>query len=196
MDWNRKRFSAAGSFALAICITTVATQLSANTEPDPPLHPEGTLKLASRVLVAGTEIELEGKEFQDGAALKIFLVGLAGRIELTAVTADSVGEFTTTLSIPDDLEAGGYRLVAVADDGDEVATLNVEIRPAESTMTASNDDVEDDDLGNEEHSEGTEPSARHMELDRAQSPLVRGGAIVGIILALAAGGMLLRTARV
>ena len=100
------------------------------------------------------------------------------------VTADSVGGFMQSFDVPTGLGLGGYRLIAMASDGDEVASLNVEIlaAPAEAS------DHMDTPGG---HDEG-EPSDEHMEVDRAGNPLVMGGAVVGVVLALGAGMLLIR----
>jgi hypothetical protein len=105
-------------------------------------------------------------------------------MSLRAVTADSVGGFSAAVEIPADLEMGSYRLVAVAADGDEVATLNVElVAPAEQPIVAE--------------AEREEPvaTAEPLSLNRATSPWVTGGAAAGILIALVTGGLLIRQPR-
>ncbi len=93
-------------------------------------HPEGTLKLAERQLVAGSTVPIRGEQFADHGKLELLLVGVAGRFRLGDVTADSVGGFAKSFDIPADIELGTYRLVAIATDDDEVASLNVEVLAA------------------------------------------------------------------
>ncbi len=140
----------------------------------PPPHPEGVLKLSDRHLVQGSTVRIGGEKFSRNGNLDLVLVGVAGRFTLGKVTADSVGGFESSFEIPADLEVGSYRLVAIASDGDEVASLNVDL------------------LGQPEAEPTDGSSAEPLAVDRAGRPWVTGGAVVGIVLALVAGGMLLR----
>ena len=147
------------------------------------VHEEGTLKVADRSFVPGSTVQIGGEKFSRGGKLDLVLVGVAGRFLVGEVTADSAGGFSASFEVPMDIAVGAYRLVAIATDGDEVATVNVNMLAAPPAP---------EDHGQSEDHEGAEASAEPLSLDRAHSPLVRGGAIVGIVLALAAGGMLLR----
>lgn len=161
-------------------------------------HPEGTLKLAERQLVAGSTVPIGGEKFAEHGKLELFLVGVAGRFSLGDVTADSVGGFAKSFGIPTDLVLGAYRLVAIATDGDEVASLNVELL-AEAPSSDEGAGHAEDDSGHVEdghaHDAGPAedaPTDEPLILERAGSPWVRGGAVVGIIIALVGGGLLLR----
>lgn len=140
----------------------------------PPVHPEGVLRLSDRHLIQGSTVQIGGEKFSENGSLDLVLVGVAGRFTLGRVTADSVGGFESSLEIPADLEVGSYRLVAIASDGDEVASLNVDL------------------LGQPEAELTDGSSAEPLAVGRAGRPWVTGGAVVGIVLALVAGGMLLR----
>ncbi len=147
------------------------------------VHPEGALRVANPQFVPGSTVQVGGEKFAGGGKLELVLVGVAGRFRLGQVTTDSVGGFSESFEVPMDVEVGSYRLVAIATDGDEVAAFNVDLlaAPAESQ--------EHGDSQSEHH----EASAEELALDRAPRPWVKGGAIVGIVLALAAGGILLRS---
>jgi len=125
--------------------------------------------------------------------LRLLLVGVAGRFQLGEVTADGVGGFAESLEVPANLALGAYRLVAIATDDDEVASLNVELLAA-----APDADEEHEHAGEAnhpddgEHTDAAEPTDEPLSLDRAGSPLVTGGAVVAILLALVTGGLLLR----
>ncbi len=144
-------------------------------------HEEGTLKLADRRLAPGTSIQIMGEKFARGSRLKLALVGVAGRFELGEVETDTAGAFTKSFDLATDLTAGSYRLVAIAPDGDEAASLTVEVlvaaQPAEEASMPN---------------AGRPPTAEPLALDRAGSPWVTGGAVVGIIFAFVLGGFLLR----
>ena len=147
------------------------------------VHEEGTLKVADRSFVPGSTVQIGGEKFSRGGKLELVLVGVVGRFAVGEVTADSVGGFSAAFEVPMDVEVGAYRLVAIATDGDEVATLNVRMLVAPAAP---------EEYGQAEDHEEAEASAEPLSLDRATSPFVRGGTIVGIVLALAVGGMLLR----
>ncbi len=186
-SWPGRAF-AVGSL-VAVITSIPATAIAA----DAIRHPEGTLKLAERQLVAGSTVPIRGEQFAEHGKLELLLVGVAGRFRLGDVTADSVGGFAKSFDIPADIELGTYRLVAIATDEDEVASLNVELLAA--VPNADEDPGHAEGAGHSEdgeHVENAEPTDEPLTLDRAGSPWVRGGAVVGIIIALVGGGMLLR----
>jgi hypothetical protein len=160
-------------------------------------HPEGTLKLTERQFVAGSMIPIGGEKFAKHGKLKLLLVGVAGRFPVGDATADSVGAFSESFGIPADIEPGAYRLIAVAVDGDEVASLNVELlaespAPDEGSALSEDDTAHPDDGHHDVEFAEESPTAEPLTLDRAASPWIRGGAVVGIIIALVSGGLLLR----
>ncbi len=146
------------------------------------VHPEGALKVPNPHFVPGSTVRVGGEQFAGGGKLELVLVGVAGRFRLGEVTTDSVGGFAESFEVPMDVEVGSYRLVAIATDGDEVATFNVDMLAAPAEPQKDGDS----------RSEDQEASAEELALDRAPRPWVKGGAIVGIVLALALGGVLLR----
>ena len=117
------------------------------------------------------------------ARLALTMEGMAGRVALGKVTADSAGAFTASLHVPADLALGTYRLVARAGDGDEVASLDVEVVAGAAAAAPA-----------DAHA-GHAPSAAPLALARARSPWVTGGALAAIVLALAGGVVLLRRPR-
>ncbi len=174
--------------SLVAVITSIPTTAIA---ADDLRHPEGTLKLAERQLVAGSTVPIRGEMFAEHGKLELFLVGVAGRFPLGDVTADSVGGFNKSFDIPADIEVGTYRLIAIATDDDEVASLNVELLAAPLDADEENGHAEDGHLHDTE-SAADAPTDEPLILERAGSPWVRGGAVVGIIIALVGGGLLLR----
>ncbi len=191
--WPGRAF-AVGSL-MAVMITSIsATAIAA----DALRHPEGTLRLAKRQLVAGSAVPIRGEMFAEHGKLELFLVGVAGRFPLGDVTADSVGGFNKSFDIPADIEVGTYRLIAIATDDDEVASLNVELLAEAPSSDEGAGHAEDDgghvEDGPSHDAESAEdaPTDEPLILERAGSPWVRGGAVVGIIIALVGGGLLLR----
>lgn len=161
----------------------LAGAIAARPASGAPVHEKGVLKLANRTVAAGDSVALAGEKFTRNAALKLVLVGVAGRFELGDARTDSAGRFERALLVPADLKAGPYRLVAVATDGDEVASLDVTIVEVVEAAEHAGHDMT------------AEPSHEPLALERARSPWVTGGAWVGIALALVAGVALLRRPR-
>ena len=143
-------------------------------------HENGVLRLASRQLVAGDSARVLGEKFARRNALTLFLSGVRGRIRLQEVHADSGGRFGAMLHVPSDIAPGGYRLIAIASDGDEVASLDVEVVSARPAVSAAS------------HHESEMPGAVGLALTRARSPWVTGGAVLAIALSLIGGALLLR----
>lgn len=154
-------------------------------------HEQGVLKPASRALTAGDSLPLAGEKFSKNATLKLLLVGVGGRVGLGEVRTDTKGGFTTRLLVPSGVARGAYRLVALATDGDEVAGLDVTV----NALAAGEHTGAGEHAQHERAAGPDEPSAEPLALERARSPLVTGGAVGGIVLALALAGVLLRPRR-
>ena len=165
---------AAATLGLALA---VATSLAA-------VHEEGVLKLASRALVAGDSLPVKGEKFTKRSPLTLALAGMAGRLSLGTLQTDSTGALTAIVLVPRDAAAGSYRLVAIAEDGDEVASLDVTVSAAAATDHAA--------MPSHEGMEMDEPSSEPLALDRARSPLVTWSVVTGIGLAVVGGVVLLR----
>jgi hypothetical protein len=144
-------------------------------------HDKGVLKLANRRLVAGGSVQLVGEKFPKASKLVLLISGAAGRTQLAEVRTDTTGAFRAAPLMPAHLAPGAYRLVVLADDGDEVAGVDVEVVAAVADQHPAG------------HGEGSpEPSAEPLALERARSPWVTGGAWAVVIATFAAGGLLLR----
>ncbi len=186
-NWIRQALISSSLAAL------VATVPAAAIASDAMVHPEGTLKLASRQLVSGSTVQIGGEMFAERGKLQLLLVGVAGRFQLGEVTADSVGGFAESFEVPANLALGAYRLVAIATDEDEVASLNVQLLAAAPEAAEENGHGEAANHSEDgEHAEAAEPTDEPLSLDRAGNPLVTGGAVVAILFALVTGGLLLR----
>jgi hypothetical protein len=153
-------------------------------------HGKGRLKLGSNRLTAGGTVELTGTEFAKNELFAVLLVGAAGRTRVGEVRADSAGKFTITITLPADVAPGSYRIAMEASDDDLVATADVQV--AAGTAVAADDHPHDDGAAHEHSGEDAAPSTEPLALERARSPVVTGGALAGIIAALAVGTLLLR----
>lgn len=150
------------------------------------LHGGGKLKLASKHLMVNAAFELTGTEFAKKEPFTILLVGAAGRIKLGEVKADTAGKFKLMVTIPAGTRPGSYRLMLEASDDDEASTTDVMVMADEGMVAVAGER----DAG--QHDDMDMPSHEPLQLDRARSPLVTGGAITSIVLMLAVGGFLLR----
>ena len=175
MTWTMMKRMMLATVAAVLAMGVFSSKLVA--------HEDGVLKLTNKTFPAGQYVRLTGEKFQKNSKLMLVLFGMRGRIELAEITVDSAGAFTDSLEIPADVAPGSWRLIAVATDGDEVATLDVEVLPA---MTVPEEMPEDHPM------DDAEPSHEPLALDRARNPLVTGTVIGGIGLALLLGGVLLR----
>jgi hypothetical protein len=149
-------------------------------------HEKGILKPATRTLTAGDTLAVVGEKLPKRERITLRLVGVGGRIALDTVQADSAGAFAARVLVPGSVPPGAYRLVAVADDGDEVATLDVTVVAAAPAADHAAMDHADEALA------AAEPSADPLVLDRARSAAVTWSAVGAIVLALGLGGALLR----
>jgi hypothetical protein len=150
-------------------------------------HGKGRLKLGSQRLTPGGTVELTGSEFAKSESFAILLVGAAGRTRLGEVRSNDSGRFTITVTLPATLEPGSYRIAMEASDKDLVATADVQV--TETHMAAGHAHAEGTD--DHAHADAT-PSTEPLALDRARTPVVMGGAVATIVIALIAGGVLLR----
>lgn len=162
-------------------VTGLAVALLSLLAPQIDGHEKGVLKLATRQLVPGDSVRFTGERFGRRAALKIELVGIGGRTQLAEVRTDSVGSLLGALAVPAILAPGSYCIVAIAADGDEVASVDVSVVAARASAPMSSHVPEEN-----------APTARPLVLARARSPLVTGGALAIIALTFVGGAMLLR----
>lgn len=153
-------------------------------------HEEGVLQPATKQWVAGATVQVRGKQFDKHADLALVLVGTRGQIRLRMVRTDSAGGFVADLTIPAATTAGDYRLVAIAGDGDRVAS--VEIAVMETAPLAP--PGEDQHTGHDEAGMAM-PTAEPLELVRARSRVMTGAAVLFIVAAILGSGLLLRRPR-
>ena len=125
-------------------------------------------------------LALAGEHFGSQAVLRMELAGTVGRTRLVELRTDRQGGFRRTILAPTAVPPDSYRLIAVAADGDEIASVDVTVvEPG----TAS--------APNQARQEGS-PTARPLSLIRPKSPWVTGGALAMVALAFVGGVLLLR----
>lgn len=147
-------------------------------------HGEATLESPSSSVAAGGSLTLNGAGFAPGQVHRLVLRGSLEEHELGGVTPEADSTFTAQLSIPADARPGQFRLVAVAPDGDEVATLEMPVRAAERTSGAS-------EGGHGEVASGSPASsaprarADEIRIERSRAGLEWG--VIGLLIGLSGG---------
>jgi hypothetical protein len=169
--WFRQ--SVPSGLTTALLITAVGTAAA---------HEKGILRPATREFPVGGTVRIAGEKFTQRSTLDLIIAGTHGRFRLTQVRTDSTGGFTAEVDVPANATQGAYRLLAIAADGDEVATLEIAVIAPLATTEPM-----------EEHGEhdGT-PSGEPLSLQRARSGPVTGGTAAAIGIALVLAAVLLR----
>jgi hypothetical protein len=145
-------------------------------------HEKGVLRVAAREVAVGDTLAIAGEKFGRLLRLTLAIEGTAGRWEIATLETDSSGAFRVALPVPEPVTPGGYRLVAIAPDGDRVAGVDLVVNERVVGRAVVSP------AGHADH----EPSAEPLRLDRARDPLVTGGVLAVAGLALVAGVLLLR----
>lgn len=154
--------------------------------PAPPgaVHGEATLEASATSVAAGGSLTLRGALFVPGEAHRLVLRGTLDDHELGTVTAGADSTFTRELTIPAGVRPGNYRLVAVAPDGDEVATLDLpvlEARPAASDPGEATPAAE----GTAPAAPSSEARADELSIERSRAGVEWG--VIGLLIGLAGG---------
>lgn len=171
---------AAASFAFAT-----------GTETEP-AHPRGTLKVATLSPRAGDSLEVTGRQFAAGDIITLALIGVSGRLVLGEAPTDTAGAFRRSFLIPSSAKPGAWRLAAEAIDGDEVASLDVNVVSA--TAAGPTAHVMPNGMKMDMKMDAA-PTGAPLELSRARSGIVTGVAWALIIMCAFAGAVLLRAPR-
>lgn len=90
-------------------------------------HGDAVLEADRSSVAPGENVALEGTDFDGGDEHRLRLLGSLDEHDLGTVRADSTGRFTRRVTVPPDARAGRYRLVALAGDGDEVASVRLKV---------------------------------------------------------------------
>ncbi len=147
------------------------------------VHPTAVLKSPTSAIEAGAKLELRGEEFVAGEAATLLLRGPLAEYELRDITPAADGTFQIDLAIPGDVRPGQYRLVALASDGDLVASLDLTVLTA---SPASHDEGEDAAEDGQNEMGGMAASAEELPIERSRAGIEWG--LIGLLIGLAGGG--------
>lgn len=151
-------------------------------------HGEATLRSSSASVAAGGAITLSGAGFAPGQAHRLLLRSTLEDYELRSVTATADSTFTVEVPIPAQLRSGQYRIVAVAPDGDEVATLDLPVLTAATPQSAGGhaEGAEHEDASGEGNAApGPEARADEIVIERSRAGVE--WAFLGLVIGLAGG---------
>lgn len=174
------RFHTASRALRRLLMATALSTVALGTPASASVHPEATLKSPLTSVAAGAALPLQGEEFLPGDAVQLVLRGPLSEYLLGPAVAADDGTFAIELSIPADVDPGGYRLVALSSDGDVSASLELTVAPA--APVGSGAGAQDQD----EHDAMT-PVARSDErpIERSRAGIEWG--VLGLLVGLAAG---------
>lgn len=146
-------------------------------------HGEGVLKVGVNSVAAGSMLAIEGSSFEKGTRLRLVLVGALEEYALQEVTTDTVGAFGTQVRLPGGARPGQYRLVAVAPDGDRVASVDLAVTVA---MAGDGGQAVQEGHG-AGPGEGGELMVRAGEMPMERSWSAAEWGVIGLLIGLAGG---------
>lgn len=160
-----------------IALCTALAIAPADTEA----HEHAVLRSAVSTVAAGDTLPLSGADFSPGVTYKLRLVGALREFELQDTEGAADGTIDVGVSIPRDVAPGVYQLVALAPDGDAVASLDLTIvEPVVAQSEAANAS------GERRHAEsGQTARADEMPIERSRSGAEWGA--IGLLIGLAGG---------
>jgi hypothetical protein len=140
-------------------------------------HPEAALKSDVTSVRAGTAWPVRGEKFAADQKVQLALQGALAAYKLREVQAAGDGTFTLSLDIPAEVRPGTYRLVALADDGDAVAKLDVTVEPAAAPVAMAEHEMAAEG--------GAVARADELPIQRSRSGAEWG--VIGLLIGLAGG---------
>lgn len=145
-------------------------------------HGDATLKGPDGPVAAGREISLRGSGFEPGESHRLILRGTLDDFELGTGTADPDSTFTVEVAGPIGARPGRYRVVALAPDGDEVATLDLPVTAARETPEEADAGASE---GNVPGRSSPEARADEMVIQRERAGIEWG--VIGLVGGLGVG---------
>jgi hypothetical protein len=150
-------------------------------------HEKGVLTLAAPSAAAGQSLAVTGSDFGAGTALRLVLRGALREYELAGVRADEGGSFRLDVIIPETVPPGAYRVVAVAEDGDDTAAADLEVQ---APVAASAEHAHQEASGAGMSAAAAVPQAGPLAIERRWSGVE--WFVLGLLLGAAlAGGIAL-----
>jgi hypothetical protein len=92
-------------------------------------HGKGRLVLPHSTAAAGDTLHVQGKGFAPGR-VTLELRGALATYPVAGVEVGRDSSFAVAWAVPKDARTGAYRLVAIADDGDEITRADVTLTDA------------------------------------------------------------------
>lgn len=146
-------------------------------------HGTATLKSSSSSVEAGGTLTLGGAGFEPGESYRLLFRGALDEREIRTVTARVDSTFTVELQVSADTRPGQYRLVAVAPDGDEVASLDLAVIAASETHDVAPGHAED--MGTAVSHGAAGARTDEIVIERRRAGVEWG--VIGLLIGLAGG---------
>lgn len=144
-------------------------------------HEEAVLRSPRSSVAAGDTVPVNGADFSPGVTYELRLVGALREFDLRSIEGGADGTIELTVLIPRGVSPGDYKLVAIAPDGDRVASLDLTVLEplADHSDTAN--------AGSEPAHAEMEQEARAdgMRIERSRRGAEWGA--IGLVIGLAAG---------
>lgn len=163
--------------SLGIVLLVALALVSADAQA----HEDAVLRSRLSTVAAGDTLPLSGTDFSPGVTYTLQLVGALREIELQRVEGGADGTLDLAIAVPRDVSPGVYKLVALAPDGDRVASLDLTI--LESAAVPDDAASAASELGHAES--GQSARADDMPIERLRSGAEWG--VIGLLIGLAAG---------
>jgi hypothetical protein len=154
------------------------------TASDAQGHEDAVLRTSVSAIAAGDVLPLSGADFSAGATYELRLLGALREYELRRVEIGPEGSFELAPSIPSEVPPGVYKLVAIAPDGDRVASLDLTV--LKPRLAATDGDGERKDSAESGQTQTHEMARADQQLiERSRSGAEWG--VIGLVVGLAAG---------
>lgn len=156
-------------------------------------HEKGAIYLASKTVGRGGELVLRGERLPKSGIIRLQLRGTLETFSLGEQRIDTAGRFQGKVSLPAQVAAGTYTVVALASDGDVVARADLIVTQAAAPAPGAMADMDHAGMPGMTDSSGVHPTAEMMDVPVNTS----GGewAVIAAIIGLSAAGGLVLLAR-
>lgn len=147
-------------------------------------HGQGRLVLPHATVAAGDTLHVRGEQFAPGR-VALRMRGALATYELPGADVGADSSFAVAWAVPADARLGAYRLVAIADDGDEITRVALTI--TEPAPAAEEPAPHAKHAADPAGSEASVARAGELPLERSRSTVEWVVIVLGISGSLAAG---------
>jgi len=158
-------------------------------------HGTGAIHLASKQIPIGGELVLKGEKLGVKEELRLELRGILEKYPVGVVRTDAKEAFSARFTLPPQVPAGAYSLVAIAADGDVGARADLVITAARSAAVTGMGGMPGMDGHEMQEMSGAHATAAMMKLDQVTSPGEWMIIVSFILISVGTGALLLAKSR-